>query len=45
MCLTVIEASLATSPGFVELQAATKDALAVIVRKLRRDHAARTRRA
>jgi hypothetical protein len=45
MCLTVTEPSLATSPGFVELQAATKDALAAIVRKLRLDHAPRTRRA
>src|SRR6476661_4637644 len=45
MCLTVTEPSLATSPGFVELQAATRAAPAVIVRKLLRDHAARTRRA
>src|ERR1700751_5547905 len=45
MCLTVTEPSLATSPGFVELQAATKDALAAIVRKLRLDHSPRTRRA
>src|ERR1700716_383337 len=45
MCLTVTEPSLATSPGFGELQAATRAAPAVIVRKLRRDHAADIRRA
>src|SRR5215208_1747995 len=44
-CLTVVEPSLATSPGLGELQAATRAAPAVIVRKLRRDHAARTSRA
>src|SRR5258708_25070408 len=45
MCLTATEPSLATSPGFGELQAATRAAPAVIVRKRRRDHAADTRRA
>src|SRR5437879_10756988 len=45
MCLTVTEPSLATSPGFVELQAATSAALAAIVRKPRRDNEARTWRA
>src|SRR6478609_2313879 len=45
MCLTVIEPSLATWPGFGELQAVTSAAPAVIVRKLRLDHVAGTRRA
>jgi hypothetical protein len=35
MCLTVTEPSLATSPGFGELQAATRAAPAVMVRNPR----------
>src|ERR1700758_5411402 len=45
ICLTVTEPSLATWPGFGELQAVTRAAPAVIVRKLRLDHAAGTLRA
>jgi len=49
MCLTVTEPSLATSPGFVELQEANQGSAhrqaAPIVRKPAGTHTARTRRA
>ena len=44
-CLTVTDPSLATSPGFSELQAASSAAPAVIDRKPRRDNAYGTQRA